>query len=99
MNRMMPVEVPSNAWVGGTILSWKERGLQSRFSSHRDFTADLEDSKSIDRETLVNILNHLHFTNGSVRAILWNVSGRDRVLVNAKPQPCLGKELICRLFG
>jgi len=97
MNRMMSVEVPSNAWVDGTILSWKERGLQSRFSSHRDFTADLEDSKSIDRETLVNILNHLHFTNGSVRAILWNASGRDKVFVNAKPQPCLGKELVCRL--
>jgi len=94
---MMPTEVPSNAQVGGTILSGKKRHFKSHFSSHRDFTADLEHSKRIDREALINIFNHLHFTNGSVMVLLWNAATGDEVLVNAKPQPCLGKKLVCRL--
>jgi hypothetical protein len=55
----------------------------------------LESAKSIEKEKLINIINHINFTGGYVRVLLRNAKYEEGILVNAIPEDCQGDELTC----
>ncbi len=55
----------------------------------------LESASSIEKEKLINILNHINFTGGYVRVLLRNSKYEEGILVNAIPEGCLEDELTC----
>jgi hypothetical protein len=63
---------------------------------HQDLINTLESAKPVDREALINKLNHIHFTNGYILVHLSNPEYQENILLRAYPDSCLGKELTCR---
>jgi len=50
----------------------------------------------MDQEALINILNHIHFTDGHILVHLRHFRYQDSIFIKACPEPCLGRELVCR---
>ena len=63
---------------------------------HRALTDALENAKPVKKETLTNTLNHIHFIDGYVFALLGHPKYEESVLIRAYPEPCLGSKLTCR---
>jgi len=63
---------------------------------HRTLTDALENAKPVKKETLTNTLNHIHFIDGYVFALLGHPKYEESVLIRAYPEPCLGSKLTCR---
>jgi hypothetical protein len=55
----------------------------------------LEYAPKTDPETLTNIVNHIHFTDGRVFVLLRHTVYNESVLLKAFPDPCMGKTLTC----
>ncbi|MFB3925087.1 MAG: hypothetical protein ACE14T_03455 [Syntrophales bacterium] len=51
--------------------------------------------KAIRKETLINALNYIHFTEGSIFAHFGRTGDRNTFLVKAYPEPCNGDYLTC----
>ena len=62
---------------------------------HEDLTHALGNAKLIEKESLANILNHIHFMDGCLFVQLRHPKYDESVLVKVRPDPCLGTELIC----
>ena len=62
---------------------------------HRDLAHTLGNAKLIEKESLANILNHIHFMDGCLFVQLRHSKYDESVLVKARPGPCIGEELIC----
>ncbi|HPL95914.1 MAG TPA: PilZ domain-containing protein [Smithellaceae bacterium] len=54
--------------------------------------------KHLSRDKLINKLNYLNFTGGLVSIIFRHVQGDDNILIHARPHPCVGTRLACRLL-
>ena len=54
--------------------------------------------KHLSRDKLINKLNYLNFTGGLVSIIFRHAQGDDNILIQARPQPCVGTQLACRLL-
>jgi len=63
---------------------------------HQDLIHDLEGANLVDQKTLTNMLNHIHFMDGYLFVHLRHPKHEDSILVKARPEPCLGKEITCR---
>lgn len=63
---------------------------------HNDLIMAIEDAREVDRESLANILNHIHFTDGKVLVHLRHPKYDESIIVRAFPDVCNGKDLICR---
>jgi len=63
---------------------------------HQDLTHASESNDPIDQETLINTINHIHFTEGHVLVCFRHSRYQDSIVVQACPDPCLGRELVCR---
>lgn len=50
---------------------------------------------TISRKKLTNKLNHLHFTNRHLRIQFHNPDNNHVISINAMPQPCFGKHVVC----
>jgi hypothetical protein len=57
---------------------------------------DGQRKKSVSSEYLVNRLNYLHFTGRKAFASLHHPRYSATILVRVSPDPCTGKEIICR---
>jgi len=77
-------------------VSEEDRRLPPFLFQHQDQINTLESARPVDREALINTLNHIHFTNGYVLVHLSNPEYEESILVSVYPEPCLGKELTCR---
>lgn len=49
----------------------------------------------VDREQLANIINHIHFMDGHVLALLRNPRLGNSVLLRVNPKACRGEEITC----
>lgn len=63
---------------------------------HRDLIGGAENSLKVGRESLTNTLNHIHFTNGSILALLRDSRFDENILLKAFPEVCLGQTVFCR---
>lgn len=62
---------------------------------HDDLIDALESATHLEKERLINTLNHIHFTSGYIRALLRSSKYEDGILVNAIPEISLEDELTC----
>jgi hypothetical protein len=76
--------------------SGEDKKLPPWLFQHRTLTDALENAKPVKKETLTNILNHIHFINGYVFALLGHPKYEESILIKAYPEPCLGSKLTCR---
>ncbi|MBW1704735.1 MAG: PilZ domain-containing protein [Deltaproteobacteria bacterium] len=63
---------------------------------HQDLTHADTSNNLMDQEALINILNYTHFTNGHILVNLRHPRYQDSIFLKARPDPCLGRELVCR---
>ena len=54
--------------------------------------------KHLSRDKLINKLNYLNFTGGLISIIFRHVHGDHDILIHARPHPCNGVNLACRLL-
>jgi hypothetical protein len=66
-----------------------------RLFQHDDLIHSLKSSISVDKRTLINRFNHIHFMDGNVLVHLNYENSQDSILVTAHPEPCLEEELTC----
>lgn len=66
-----------------------------RLFQHDDLIHSLKSSISVDKRTLINRFNHIHFMDGNVLVHLNYENSKDSILVTAHPEPCLEGELTC----
>lgn len=55
-----------------------------------------EDQKPLDCDYLVNRINYIHFAGKKAFAVLNHPKHRASIMVNVFPEPCSGKEIICK---
>jgi len=96
----MAADKPTDAFSGNESAATRGLGDEYRLPSwlfqHQELIHDLEGRDLVDRESLTNLLNHIHFMDGHVFVHLRHGGREDTMLAKAKPEPCLGKKLICR---
>ena len=73
-----------------------------RLFRHEDLAYTFGNGKLVDKKTLTNILNHIHFMDGSLYVQLRHAQHHEgmleypeSVLLRVRPKPCLGNELTC----
>jgi hypothetical protein len=76
--------------------SGEDKKLPPWLFQHRTLTDALENAKPVKKETLINTLNHIHFIDEYVFALLGHPKYKESVLIRAYPEPCLGSKLTCR---
>ena len=76
--------------------SGEDKKLPPWLFQHRTLTDALENAKPVKKEALTNTLNHIHFIDGYVFALLGHPKYEESVLIRAYPEPCLGSKLTCR---
>ena len=64
---------------------------------HQEMVHVLESAQQVDKETLINTLNHIHFMEESILLQLRHPKYEESILIRAYPEPCLGEKLACRL--
>jgi hypothetical protein len=74
----------------------KESLLLPRLLENEDLIHAPEGADTVDRETLTNTLNHIHFVDGHVLVLLRHPKYQQGILIRANPGPCLGREVVCR---
>jgi hypothetical protein len=62
---------------------------------HEDLAHTFANAKLVDKTSLTNILNHIHFMDGSLSVQLRHPEYNESVTVKVRPKPCLGTELTC----
>ena len=71
--------------------------LPPRLFKHHDLISTIENAQLIDKKTLINTLNHIHFTDRHVYVLLQHPKYEERILVHAKIEPCQGNKVTCCL--
>jgi hypothetical protein len=54
-----------------------------------------EQAPKTEPETLINTVNHIHFTDGCIFVLLRHSVYKETLLLKAYPEPCTGKTLTC----
>src|SRR5512136_503000 len=62
---------------------------------HDDLIDALESAKILEKEKLINTLNHIHFKGGYIRALLRITKYEEGILVNTTPEISKEDELTC----
>ena len=57
---------------------------------HEELIDVLESADTISEETLINSINHIHFTEGHVHLLLRHPLYNESILLKALPEPSLG---------
>jgi len=64
---------------------------------HKGLLKTVETAQEIDQPTLTNLLNHIHFTDGSLRVLMSHPEYKETIMIYASPQPCMGSTVTCFL--
>ncbi len=72
------------------------KGVPPWLFQHQELIHALEEAKAVDKESMVNAINYIHFTDGFMLAQLQHTRYDAVIILEVFPEPCLGKELICR---
>jgi len=77
-------------------VSEEQSWLPPYLFDHKDLAEAPGQSKTLDREALTNMINHIHFMGGYVLVHLHHFKYGKSVLLRAYPEPCIGQSLRCR---
>jgi hypothetical protein len=72
-----------------------ESRLPPRLFKHDRLLQAVEDAREVPLDALTNAVNHIHFMDGRVLVLLRHPRYEEPVLLEAKPEPCLGRTLRC----
>jgi len=78
-----------------TPMSGHETWLPPWVFKHEDLMQAMENAQKLGQDALTNTINHIHFTEGLVRALLHHPDYKESLLLNAYPQPSIGKTVTC----
>lgn len=73
----------------------REGRLPPRLFEHDALLGATEGAREVSLESLTNAVNHVHFVDGRVQVLLQHPRHEERILLRAKPEPCLGETLHC----
>jgi len=79
-----------------TPIAGPEAWLPPWVFKHEDLVQAMESAQKLGQDALTNTINHIHFTEGVVRVLLHNPDYRESFLLNAYPQPSIGKTVTCK---
>ena len=77
------------------FISKEDSFLPPWLFQNKDLTDVFESADAIEKEALINTLNHIHFMDGYVLVHLRHPKYDESILVKAHPEPCLDTKLIC----
>jgi len=63
---------------------------------HEDLAHTFGNVRLVDKISLTNTINHIHFTDGRLSAQMRHPENKESILVKVKPRPCFGTELTCQ---
>ena len=64
------------------------------FANH-ELMHTLEKARTVNAKSIINALNHIHFSDGCVYVLLTHTFYNEKVLVKSRPGPCIGANLTC----
>lgn len=99
MDSIKPVEIFPSASNPVRNISVEESKLPPWLFRHKDVEDALESAETVGKEALTNTFNHIHFMDEFLYVHLRHPKFDESILLKAHPEPCLGEELVCRLFG
>jgi len=79
-----------------TPIAGPEAWLPPWVFKHEDLVQAMESAQKLGQDALTNTINHIHFTEGVIRVLLHNPDYRESLLLNAYPQPSIGKTVTCK---
>lgn len=77
-------KVPSNSRI-----------LAPSLFRHKELMKIVETAQEVDQAVLTNLINHIHFTDGSVHALMAHPQYKETLMFQASPQPCMGNAVTC----
>ena len=72
-----------------------EEAPKHKSFKHHGLTAQIDSAREIDRDSLINTINRIHFLNQMVLVHLYYPKYEESILTPARPEPCNGNELTC----
>ncbi|MBW1996878.1 MAG: PilZ domain-containing protein [Deltaproteobacteria bacterium] len=63
---------------------------------HRELIQATGSSPCVDKEDLINHINHIHFKDGFLYVLLRHPRYEESILLRAYPKPCSGNKITCR---
>ena len=94
-DRPVGVFSESNRQKDGTTLV-ECPGSPPRLFKQGDLIQTFEKVDPVSKENLINTINHIHFMGKSIFVQLRHPRYEESILMTARPEPCLGGELVCR---
>src|SRR5512137_988762 len=78
-----------------TPIAGHETWLPPWVFKHEDLVRAVKSAQKLGQDALTNTINHIHFTEGVVRVLLHHPDYKESLLLNAYPQPSIGKTVTC----
>jgi hypothetical protein len=78
-----------------TPITGHEPWLPPWVFNHEDLVQAMANAQRLGQDALTNTINHIHFTEGVVRVLLHHPDYKESLLLNAHPQPSIGKTVTC----
>ena len=78
-----------------TPIAGHETWLPPWVFKHEDLVQAMASAQKMGQDALTNTINHIHFTEGVVRVLLHHPDYKESLLLNAHPQPSIGKTVTC----
>ena len=75
--------------------SFEKESLPPWLFQHEDLFHGPENARTVDQESLTNMLNHIHFVDGTVLVLLRHPKYNESILVRAYPDPLPDNLLTC----
>jgi hypothetical protein len=89
-------EIQTERGVSSRGVSRQETGLPPWIFRHQDLLFALKSAESVSQKHLINIVNRIHFKEGSILAHLKHPKYEESVLVRTYPQACFSGNLSCQ---
>jgi hypothetical protein len=90
-------EIRTEQKVSSRGASQEERALPPWTFKHQELLCALKTAESVNQKHLINIVNRIHFKEGSILAHFKHPKYEESILVRVYPQACFGRNLTCRL--
>ncbi|UCB48813.1 MAG: PilZ domain-containing protein [Deltaproteobacteria bacterium] len=89
-------ELHAEQGVSSKDASREQTGVPPWIFKHQDLFRVLKSAESLSQKHLINIVNRIHFKEGSILVHLKHPKYGESVLVRAYPQACFSGNLTCR---
>jgi len=96
MEAVHAIEIFQKELSDGRFLSDKNLQPEQPQFQHQALIRIPEEAETIDPKALTNILNHIHFTDGSVLVLLHQREQKKPIVMRARPEPYAEDAFLCR---